>query len=105
MTCPLKQIDKLVIALAISATVCSRVAFLLRQATSAAELLVNQDAVLFLRLVTGQGGIKSVVDHLLGAPDFGCLSLGLKRARMIEGQNIERAVISSRHQVDPLSLR
>ena len=80
-----------------------------------AELLVHQDAGLLLRHAAGERAMKAVVDHLLGAGDLGCLRIaqrrlpaehfGLERAAMIEGQNIEWAIISSRHQAAPLSLR
>jgi hypothetical protein len=79
-----------------------------------AELLVHQDAGLFLGHAAGERRLEAIVDDLLGAGDFGCLriaqgrlpaeQLGLERAAVVEGQNVQRAVIASGHQADPLSL-
>ncbi len=80
-----------------------------------AELLVHQDAGLFLWHACGERRLEAVIDDPLGAGDFGCLrvaqrglpaeQLGLEGAAMIERQNVQGAVISSRHQAAPLSLR
>jgi hypothetical protein len=80
-----------------------------------AELLVHQNAGLFLGHASGERRLEAIVDDLLGAGDFGCLriaqrrlpveQLGLERAAVIKGQDVERAIISARHQADPLSLR
>ena len=80
-----------------------------------AELFVHQDAGLFLGHSSDQRRLEAFVDDLLGAGDFGRLGiaerrlpaeqLGLEGAAVIERLNVERAVIPSRHQSDPLSLR
>jgi hypothetical protein len=73
------------------------------------------DAGLLLGHSSDQRRLEPVVDDLLGAGDFGRLGiterrlpaeqLGLEGAAVIERLNVERAVIPSRHQSDPLSLR
>src|SRR6185369_6015016 len=80
-----------------------------------AELLVHQDAGLLLGRASGERRQQAVVDDLLGARDLGSLRIaqrrlpaeqpGLEGAAVIEGQNIERVVVPSRHQAAPLSLR
>jgi hypothetical protein len=68
-----------------------------------AELLVHQDARLFLGHPGGERRLEAVVDDLLGDGDLGRLriaerrfpaeQLGLEGAAVIERQNVQRAVI------------
>ena len=72
-----------------------------------AELLVHQDAGLFLRHAARDGGLEAVVDDLLGGGDLGRLLGGqgalpaehflLERAAMVERQNVQRLVESHAH--------
>ena len=68
-----------------------------------------------LRHAAGQRRLEAVVNHPLGAGDLGGLRiaqrrlpaehLGLERAAMIERQDVERPIVSARHQASPFSLR
>lgn len=80
-----------------------------------AELLVDEDGGLFLGHARGECRQESIVDDPFRAGDFGGLRIaegrlpteqfGLEGAAMVERQEVDRAVISSRHQPDPFSLR
>src|SRR5205823_3411866 len=70
----------------------------------AAELFVHENAGLLLRYSGSDGSPKGVVDHLLGGSDLRRLvraqgagpaeQLRLKRASMIERQNVKRSIKS-----------
>src|SRR5262245_24714717 len=73
------------------------------------KLLVDEDASALFRHSRRNGGLEAIVDHLLGSGDLRRL-LGaqktlpaehpcLERAAMVKGQNIQRFVISERHDV------
>jgi len=71
-----------------------------------AELLVYEDAGVLFRHISGDGGLESVVDHLLSLRDLRRLlaveravpakHAGLKRAAMVEGKNVEWLLVSAR---------
>ena len=80
-----------------------------------AELLVDQDAGLVLGHAAGQRRAEAVIDDLLGAGDFGGLRVAERRlpaeqpalegAAVIERLDVERPIVSPRHQALPFSLR
>jgi hypothetical protein len=80
-----------------------------------AELFIDQDARLILWHTGVKGRFESLIDDPLGTGDLGGLCFaqrrppteqsGLERPAVVEGQNVERTVISTRHQAVPLSLR
>src|SRR5207253_4323716 len=77
-----------------------------------AELLVDQDAGLSGGRAAGQRRPEAVIDDLLGAGDFGGLGTAERRlpaeqpalegTAVIERQNIERPIVSPRHQAAAL---
>ena len=80
-----------------------------------AEFLVDQDGGHFLRRTGGGRRAKAVIDVTLGASALGRLRLAQRRlpaeqawlegAAMIERLDIDWAIIVSRHQPAPFSLR
>src|ERR1700733_4957147 len=79
------------------------------------ELFVDKNACLFSRYAVRKRGQEAFVDDLFGAGDLPRLRIaqgrlpakqfGLERVAMIERQNVEGTIVSSRHQAAPLSLR
>src|SRR5262249_26782105 len=75
----------------------------------------DQDARLVLRHAAAEGRFESVIDDPLGTGDLGRLcfaqrrfpaeQFGLERAPVGEGQDVERAVVSTRDQAVPLDPR
>ena len=80
-----------------------------------AELLVHQDAGLRRGRAARQRQLEAFVDHLLCAGDLGGLCVAQRRlpaeqlrlegATVVEWLDVERAIVPSGHQADPLSLR
>lgn len=80
-----------------------------------AELFVCQNAGFFLRDTRRDCGFESLVNDLFGIGDLCRLPLAQRRlpteearlegGAMIERQDVEPAVIASRHQASPLRLR
>src|SRR5262245_26537385 len=80
-----------------------------------AELLVDEDAGLLRRDPGRDGVLEAVVDHLLGSRDlrgllgaqrpFPAEHLGLERAPVVEGQDVQIPIESEAHRTTSLSLR
>src|SRR5271168_5553542 len=75
------------------------------------ELFVHEDAGFFLSHTIGDSGDEAVIDHSLSGSDLGCLirgegafpteHFGLKRAAMVEGQDVQRLAITASHGKTP----